>query len=119
MPTTDTPNAYELAYIAGTPSPDSLDSPGANFLHAVYVSAVEARTDAPEDDPSDAAHEVADSAVPIYTHDRWQTFTDLCAYQEDLSEYGPLPDDLTDAAALALYAIAYRLAYAVLTDDAA
>jgi hypothetical protein len=53
--------------------------------------------------------------VPIYTHERWQVFVDLQAYQEDVSEYGDA-DDLTNAAGVALYMIAERLVHALATE---
>ena len=55
-------------------------------------------------------HEIADNAVPVYTHRKWQTFTQLGAYDEDVSElvHGReiTGDDVCNAA---LYIIADRL----------
>lgn len=122
---------FHLSGLADCYSPDSSDSPGAEFLASVARDVAEHvepyRTD--EDDldvyrarvddlQQDAAHEIADSAVPIYTHDRWATFVDLGAYNEDVTEFVEV-SDLTDAAGVALYMIASRLVAALaqeLTD---
>jgi hypothetical protein len=112
------PNAYVLAHIAEAPAtPDSLESPGAEWLTSVYHDALELIEDCAADcdvdfdgfrDVEDRIHERADQAVPIYTHHRWQVFVDLAAYQEDVDDFGPI-EDLTDAAGVALYMIARRL----------
>ena len=65
-----------------------------------------------EDDAHDAAHEIADSAVPIYTHDRFAVLVQTRAYHEDVSEYGT-PDDLVTAAGWALYEVARRAAFGI------
>jgi hypothetical protein len=109
---------FHLASLADCYSPDSIESPGARFLAGVAESVAEYLTagEGPNADAvaslDDAAHEIADSAVPIYTHDRWATFTDLGAYNEDVTEYGAM-DDLTNAAGVALYMIAERLVRAL------
>ena len=56
--------------------------------------------------------EIADSAVPVYTVDRWATFTDLGAWQEDIEDLasGTGAVALTDLAGLALFVIADRVA---------
>ncbi len=103
-------NAYQLAILAGVSSPDDLESQGALFL----LSAAEDYTDrfyAGEVDEN-TIHEVADNAVPIYTHKRWQVFVDLCAYGEDISEFAPF-DNMTRQAGVALYVIAERLVRAL------
>lgn len=102
---TRTLSAYELAGMAGCPSPDSLTSPGARFLDGIAAHVLESR-----DEGEDAAAYIADAAVPVYTCDIWATFTDLAAWQEDLSELGDDGRDLTKSASLALYVIAERLA---------
>ncbi len=120
---------YHLANLADCASPDARDaygcipsadaspSPGAVFLRDVADAYDGARDDLSEHPyPEDLLHELADGAVPIYTHSRWQTFTDLCAYNEDLTEYGAPPADMTDAAGLALYIIARRLLEALHAD---
>lgn len=111
-----TRNAYALCADADTSTPDNDDSTGAAFLAGVRDAVIE-HFDGLTEDPrnvldsltdGDAAHEIADSAVPVYTYQRWQTFTDLGAWDEDVSEYAE-GGDLTSAAAAALYMIATRL----------
>lgn len=105
---------YMLAKLAGCASPDSETSPGAAFLERV-ASTVD---DYSHDSDRDWIHEAADGAVPVYTYDRWLTFVDLAAYQEDISELGMRAcDDLTDAAGVALYMIADRLLQALVDED--
>ena len=111
-------NAYQLAGLADCSSPDGTDSPGARFLLAVADSVTESLeydTDG-DGDASDMAHAVADSAVPVHTHERWQAFVDLCAYSEDTTELGDDGGDLTTSAGLALYMIAERLAAALIEE---
>lgn len=131
-------NAYELANLADCGTPDEpgpfgfVDadtvgtqpeaSPGARFLLGVWSAVAEAidnYTDGSTDDQrSEDAHEIADSAVPIYTHELWATFVDLAAYQEDVTEYvsSTRTDgyDMQRLASVALYMIAERLALALL-----
>jgi hypothetical protein len=94
-------NVYELAQRVGCLNPDSKTSPGAEFLELVanYVEDIE---------NEDHISELADSLVPVYTHHMWLTFVDLGAYNEDVTEFGPI-EDLTKAAMVALYMIAHRL----------
>lgn len=95
---------WQLARMAGVADPDSWDSAGAKFLVHIETGFVDA-----EGLDDDDVHEIADSYVPVYTHDIWQTFVDLAAYGEDVSEWGAFGDDLTRVAAVALYMIAERL----------
>lgn len=114
-------NPFSLATLADCYSPDSADSPGARFLAGIARDVAEHIGDQSlgwSDQLgglTDAAHEIADSAVPIYTHERWATFVDLGAYDEDTSEYAAGEDasDLTMLAGVALYAIAERLVRAL------
>jgi len=109
MTTVKDRNAYQLASLVGCASPDTLDSPGARFLLRVQDSARELVEGAePGEDLTDAIHERADAAVPIYTHEMWATFVDLGAYEEVVTEYGPI-EDMGQAAQVALYMIAERL----------
>jgi hypothetical protein len=114
---TNTHNANELSRIAGCYSPDdAFDSPGARFLLGVADACAE-QSEYGYEDVSDAAHEIADSAVPVYTHERWQTFVDLGAYEQDISELG-VSEDMTENAGFALYMIANTLAMTLLeTED--
>lgn len=121
MSDTTTHGAYALARLAECAGPDSESSPGAKFLVLVEDSFIEAveydRFPAEGDEwPSDVVHEIADGCVPVYTHDRWVTFVDLAAYQEDVSELAGGGEDMTTLAAYALYQIAYRLAAELLIE---
>ena len=116
--------AYRLADLADVAAPDTLVSPGAAFLTGVRDHLAEA-LDWRADDPADAIkhvrddgiHEIADSAVPVYTHARWLTFVDLAAWSEDISELADgavATVGLTEGAGVALYIIAERLTHALL-----
>lgn len=111
-----TTNPNQLARIAECYSPDSFTSPGARFLEEIADSVNERREDGSLV-RVDAPAEIADAAVPVYTHERWQTFVDLGAYEEDVSELGADASDLTQCAAVALYMIAERLAGALIEQD--
>jgi len=56
-------------------------------------------------------HEIADSAVPVYTHRKWQTFVQLAAYEEDVSGLIDTRQEVTGdvVANAALYIVADRL----------
>jgi hypothetical protein len=117
---------FALASLADCASPDSIESPGAKFLGGVARDVADRAQPYTTSEPTpadvyrarldeltgDDAHELADSAVPVYTYDRWLTFVDLAAWQEDISDYGST-DDLTNAAGVALYMIAERLVRAL------
>lgn len=110
--------AYRLAGMADTYSPDAEDSPGATFLASVQSSAIEAWTHAWDRESLDSlgvdeTHQIADNAVPIYTHVMWQTFTDLGAYREDPADLGFDGPDMEEGAKLCLYMIAERLTLAL------
>jgi hypothetical protein len=100
--------AYRLANEADVTTPDSLESPGSQFLLGIQDSVNERLSFG--DDLEDAAHEIADSAVPIHTHAMWQTFIDIGAYNEDPSELGADYEDMRQPAVACLYLIAHRLA---------
>jgi hypothetical protein len=104
--------SWQLARLAGCADPDSLTSPGALFLDRVEADYIERVADGDYDE-DDSPHEIADGAVPVYTHDRWTTFVDLGAYEEDTRELGDDGSDLTQSAAVALYMIAERLVRAL------
>jgi hypothetical protein len=116
-------NAYELALLnSEIASPDALDSPGALFLLGIQSAVDDYRRYADDpgqqiDDIGDMAHEIADGAVPIYTHERWQVFVELAAYQVDVAEISADSDDLTALAGNALYLVARDIAAALLTED--
>lgn len=110
-------NAYQLANLADVQSPDSLESPGAQWL--VQVASYADEIDASEEYWQDEVSEAADSVVPIYTHNRWQVFVDLCAYTEDVNDIDPgASADMNDRAGLALYMIAERLLVALVEAKA-
>ena len=107
-----------MAGMAGCASPDGLDSAGADWLRQVASSAAEVVAEVDDIDDArydDRLHEMADGLVPIYTHNRWQVFVDLAAYQEDVTEFGPI-EDMERAAGVALYIIAERLVAAIIED---
>jgi hypothetical protein len=117
---------YTLANAADVALPDKPDSPGAKFLIHVRDAVLEAveweidqgreLAEAVEAVRDGGIHEIADGAPDVYTYQRWQEFVDLAAWQEDISEYGDMGDDLTGAAGVALYMIAERVTVAILDD---
>lgn len=119
--TTETHNAYVLAGLAESGSPDERDSAGATFLLGVASAVGEMLDYKPLAEGMDASEyadeisELADSAVPVYTHTIWTTFVDLAAYQEDPTELADM-SDIQGAAKVCLYIIAERLAYALLNE---
>lgn len=110
--TETTYTAFALARLAECYSPDSPDSPGARFLDSIEADYRDRRDEGSYDE-DDTPHEIADNAVPVYTHERWQTFVDLGAYEEDTTDLGDDGSDLTQSAATALYMIAERLVRAL------
>lgn len=124
-------NAYQLAGLADVHSPDSLESAGAAFLTSIRDSVAEqleyfadntSSADNVADladefrDSSDECTEIADSAPSIYTFERFKQFTDLCAWQEDISDYAHGESDMEKLAGYALYIIAERLIAALVTE---
>jgi hypothetical protein len=109
-------NPYILARMADCASPDTKDSPGARWLVGLAQDIASEHNDwtdvADVDDVRDEIAERADQLVPTYTREIWLVFVDLAAYQEDVSEYGPI-EDMERAATTALYMIAERLMTAV------
>ncbi len=106
-------NAYQLASMAGVISPDSLESQGALFLLSIAEDYTDRYYEGSMDE--DTIYEIADNAVPIYTHERWEVFVDLAAYMEE-DQTGFEPGDMTSAAGVALYAIAERLVQALMDE---
>ncbi|AWY07636.1 OCR-like antirestriction protein [Streptomyces phage Yosif] len=114
-------SSYRLSNDAGCGCPDNLESEGALFLDRVRDAVVESleylvgsddltlveAVEYARDHGTDG--EIADSAVSVYTHEKWKQFVDLQAYNEDLDEIGGTPDDLDQGAGWALYLIASRL----------
>jgi hypothetical protein len=116
-------SAYELATYADCQSPDTLDSPGARYLAAVRDAVVRAISDgeimregtgamiAAATDRGEVISRIADEAHLIYTYNKWQAFTDLCAYQraDDVAEDMGTPGGMDQWADLCLYSIAEDL----------
>jgi len=141
IPTGLTPSewtAYRLSDEAGVQGPDNRESPGALFLRSVRDSAVSYYTEADEvrrgtveagDDDwwHDATHQLADDAVPLPTHRRWQVFTDLCLWADeavldipaltrDVSAGRGEEVDMTAQATAVIYEVAHRLTWIILTE---
>ncbi|WLW38616.1 hypothetical protein [Streptomyces phage Verabelle] len=121
---------WHLSSMVDVTSPDGEDSPGASFLKGVrdsvveqveYLveqgSTVEEAVESIRYNGSDG--EIADSAVPIYTYLKWQTFTDIAAWEVDLAEITDVsePMDLDKQSNLALYLVASNLV-SMLLDEA-
>lgn len=142
IPTTRT--SWQLARLAECADPDEHDgrgfsedqqveprdgSPGAQFLRRCENAAYDVLGDAEtiNDNPGDTfaeraeytgrLSEEADSTVPIYTHERWTTFADLAAYDEDTDELAGPDTDMTSRAGIALYMIAERLIRAIIAEE--
>lgn len=111
------PTPFELAGMAGCSSPDSVDSAGAAWLARVAHDAEELAEDQ-GDDLTDGIAERADANVPIYTHELWEVFVDLGAYQEDVNELIGAETDTEKMAQVALYMIAERPLAALLLEAA-
>lgn len=124
-------NAYQLADLAAAQCPDSLESAGAEFLTSIRDSVAEqlewfadntSSADNVADlasefrDSSDECTEIADGAPSIYTYTRFKQFTDLAAWQEDISDYSDGESDMEKLAGYALYVIAERLIAALVTE---
>jgi len=112
----------QLAELADCATPTDVNTPGARWLRRVADEAAELLGQA--DDPTDAVHEAANAIVPSATTERWRIFVDLAAYEEDIHDYGPEPDDrdacldLTGCAGTALFIIAERLMFALVAGQA-
>lgn len=122
-------SAYALSRQAEVEAPDSKTSAGADFLdtvrgavldqvqfHAIKggeeLSTVAERL---EED----AWEIATSAVPEVSVERWDIFRDLAAWTEDVSDIlnnSKTITGLSDLAGLVLYGIADRLVRSLLRD---
>ena len=118
-------SSFRLSNEAGIASAPVIPSDGSKFLERVRDSFIEqfdfernAMVDLEDEDlvsdlmfeqRHDIVHNVVDGCVPIYTHQIWETFTDLCAWSEDLSELGGPETDMNKNAMTALYMIGCRL----------
>lgn len=98
-------SAYHLAEAIGRATPDSSTSAGATFLASVRDSFLESLANVDVDDMSSlgdatdrAVAEISDAAPDVDTYTRWTVYTDLCAWEIDLSDVGiesVRVDDLT------------------------
>lgn len=114
MITTTLPGVFTLARLADVADPDSATSPGGRWLLGIAQDVAERCHD---EDPHDLAHEVADAAVPVYTAEVFAVLVDLAAYREDVADLVEDGDDMTRRATVALYAVAERLALALLAEQ--
>ena len=102
--------------------PDGNEKLGADFLTSLFTDFLYiAQNDVAVSGGDDAYdirrslerfewHETADGAIPIFTHQKWQTFVELGAYDEDVSELVTFRKVTgEDVANAALYIIADRL----------
>lgn len=118
-------NPYALAAMAGTPSPDSFKSPGAGYLKDVAHAVTEALEDGDIDvtaaDSEDGVHEVVDAILEgRSTHYLMQAGVDLCAYDEDITDYGYHAGrgSMVKNMTLGLYLIGVRLGVSVVEEFA-
>lgn len=125
-------HVYELARLAEVASPNTPESPGAKYLDQIRQGALEilaaddlgTLTDDEfhDSDVQDAISEYADTLVPVYTHEVWQVFTDLAAWNEE-DETGLMEvairegHGMTQIARIALYRIAERLLQTLIRED--
>lgn len=113
MTTATTMGLSELVERADCAWPDEQDS--RDFLYGIHDACLE-QLQYKTPYWQDMASEIADNAVPVYTHQRWRMFVDLGAYNEDLTDFGGPVANMTENAGVALYIIAERLAYSILSD---
>jgi len=92
-----------------------LANAGADYLTGVVTDVLERIESEPDGERSDQAHAAADACIPIPTYQQWDTFHDLYAWTQDLTELGGPEDDMTKNATAAIYMIGCRLAGAVVT----
>ena len=130
--------AYHLSDVAGVQGPDNRESPGALFLRTVRDSTVDFYTEATDEHRGtveagdddwwhEHTHHLADEAVPLPTHRRWQVFTDLCLWSDesvldipaltrDVSAGRGEEVDMTAQATAVIYEVAHRLVWIILTE---
>jgi hypothetical protein len=108
---------WQLARMAGVSDPDSETSPGAEWLRAVGTAWTEVVEYGIENYAEDVVFEVADAAVPVYTHEIWKVFVDLAAYEVEVETDMALESDMTKRAQVALYEVARTLLTALLIEQ--
>lgn len=106
-------NMVRQLVIAGDVAyPDKLGvgemSPGADFLDTVALSlkeAIEYGRIVPDQEfcadgeyRSDVLDQIASESIPVSTHEKWEAFADLCAYDGSWSdgEFGATMDSMAD-----------------------
>jgi hypothetical protein len=89
-----------------------LANAGADYLTGVVTDVLERIESEP--DGEDHTHHAADACIPIPTYKQWDTFHDLYAWTEDVTELGGPYEDMTTNATTAIYMIGRRLADAVM-----
>lgn len=100
----------ELVVMAGCEYPDTRESLGALTLLSVRDDVADAVARGNwRDDPERCAHEIADGAIEVYTHQLWEQFVDLGAYNTDISDYGRDLSDMNELAGVAIYEICASL----------
>lgn len=99
-------SVYTLANLADCVSPSNAH--GIDFILNIRTAFIEAQG---YDYDEDSHSEIVNDAPSVYTHTMWAQFADLCAWNEDVSEYGD--GDMNTLAMYALCAIADRLVYAL------
>ncbi|ATI18853.1 OCR-like antirestriction protein [Streptomyces phage Diane] len=121
---------YKLSELADCASPDSSTSEGSDFLATVRDDVIDkiqnqidwdgklsSLSDLIALERDRIQDEASDSAPDVRTHTMWREYVDLCAYQEDLTEFGtPTDDTMEGRARLALTSIAHRLVSALLDE---
>lgn len=105
-------SAYELSDLADCHTPNRSISAGAEFLLSVRDCVVERYEQG--DINEDTSHQIADEAPDPYTYNRWQEFTDLGGWEEDLDDLVETGATMTMQAGVALYQIAERLAQKII-----
>ena len=104
----------DLQRLADVGEPDTVDSPGSEWLR--YVGML---FEVAEVGDEDAVSALADEAVPIYTHKRWLVWTDLMLYMDESIDewvWTGEPDDYAPNAAESLSVwVLYRVAERLLT----
>lgn len=78
-------HVWQLADMAGVSQPTNDEAAGTVFLDCVRANFVDAIEGEWYD--IDARLEIGDEAPDVYTHRRMQEFTDLAAWQVDVTEY--------------------------------
>jgi hypothetical protein len=111
--------AYELADMADVSRTGG--GAGDRFLLAVRDAWADELVDgrgfplAP-DEAEDIWNQIADDAPSVYTGRKWEQFTDLNAWSEDVSDLAGDITDMDKLASIALYMIADRLLHALYNE---